>query len=72
MTDAERLVAIREKYRGLQGDMPPFGDVIFLLRLLAEGPDPKPVERHIAIAFRDKFIKEHGLWDEFCRALTEQ
>lgn len=34
MTDTLREAAIREKYRGLQGDMPPFGDVIFLLRQL--------------------------------------
>lgn len=37
MTDLERarLAALEEKYRGLQGDMPPWGDVIFLLRMLA-------------------------------------
>lgn len=35
-TDAERLAALRDKYRGLQGNMPPFGDILFLLRLLAE------------------------------------
>ncbi len=34
MTDAERR--IREKYRGLQGNMPPFGDVITLLMVLDE------------------------------------
>lgn len=32
--DAERLARIRLTYRGLQGDMPPFGDVLTLLRLL--------------------------------------
>jgi hypothetical protein len=35
MTDAERLAQIRQRYFGLQGDMPPFGDVLTLLRLLA-------------------------------------
>ena len=37
MTDLERarLAALEEKYRGLQGDMPPFGDVTFLLRMVA-------------------------------------
>jgi hypothetical protein len=30
----ERFYALREKYRGLDGYMPPFGDVIFLLRLV--------------------------------------
>lgn len=34
MTDEEALARIREKYRGLQGDMPPFGDVITLLRVI--------------------------------------
>lgn len=34
MTAAEKR--IREKYRGLRGDMPPFGDVITLLRILDE------------------------------------
>ena len=33
--DAERLANIRGKYRGLQGDMPPFGDVVTLLRIVA-------------------------------------
>ena len=46
MTDAERLAVLREKYRGLQGDMPPFGDVIFLLRLLDQrGPERDPNEK---------------------------
>lgn len=31
MSENEKLEAIRQKYRGLQGDMPPFGDVLFLL-----------------------------------------
>lgn len=37
MSDLERarLAALEEKYRGLEGDMPPFGDVIFLLRMVA-------------------------------------
>lgn len=34
MTDAEHVARIRRQYRGLQGDMPPFGDVITLLRVL--------------------------------------
>jgi hypothetical protein len=36
---AKRLSALRNRYRGLQGTMPPFGDVIFLLRLLDEIED---------------------------------
>lgn len=36
MTDAEREGKIRQRYHGLQGDMPPFGDVLTLLRLLDE------------------------------------
>jgi hypothetical protein len=32
----ERIERLRDNYRGLQGTMPPFGDVIFLLRLLDE------------------------------------
>jgi hypothetical protein len=34
MADADRLRDIRHKYRGLRGDMPPFGDVVALLRML--------------------------------------
>lgn len=36
MTDAEHEARIRKTYRGLQGDMPPFGDVLTPLRLLDE------------------------------------
>ena len=32
--DQKREAEIREIYRGLQGNMPPFGDVLILLRLL--------------------------------------
>lgn len=37
MTDLERarLARLEEKYRGLAGDVPPFGDVVFLLRMVA-------------------------------------
>lgn len=33
-TPTPKEAKIRERYRGLQGDMPPFGDVITLLRIL--------------------------------------
>lgn len=36
-----------------------------------EGADPRPVERHIAVAIRDQFINDHGLRDEFLAVLAD-
>ena len=34
MTDESREAEIRQIYRGLQGNMPPFGDILVLLRII--------------------------------------
>jgi hypothetical protein len=50
----KRLTSIRRKYYGLQGDMPPFGDVLFLLHLL----DARDAEITRLRAERDIAIRE--------------